>query len=165
MPKGMEPLVLFRVLARDERLFSRFMGGALLDRGQLTLRERELIILRVCAQHGSEYEWGVHVSMFAERAGFQPEQTAATFTNPADAPCWSPREQLILKLCDALQTTTVTDALWTDLSAEFKPEALLEILMLCGFYRTVSILTNTLHLPLENFAARFPTQPEPYSPS
>jgi hypothetical protein len=28
--------------------------------------------------------------------------------------------------------------------------------MLCGFYRTVSYLANTLALPLEETAARFP---------
>jgi hypothetical protein len=31
MPPGVEPLVLFRTLARDPRLFERFMGGGLLD--------------------------------------------------------------------------------------------------------------------------------------
>jgi hypothetical protein len=39
------PLRLFRVLARDERLFARFVDGGLLDRGHLSLRERELAIL------------------------------------------------------------------------------------------------------------------------
>jgi hypothetical protein len=34
--------------------------------------------------------------------------------------------------------------------------ALIEILMLAGFYRTVSYLTNALRLPLESYAARFP---------
>ena len=37
MPPGVAPLQLFRVLARDQRLFQRFMGGGLLDRGHLTL--------------------------------------------------------------------------------------------------------------------------------
>jgi hypothetical protein len=46
MPPGMPPLVLFRTLARDERLFDRFMSAGLLDRGHLTLRQRELAILR-----------------------------------------------------------------------------------------------------------------------
>ena len=33
---------------------------------------------------------------------------------------------------------------------------MLELLMLCGFYRTVSYLANALRLPLEEGAARFP---------
>ncbi len=33
---------------------------------------------------------------------------------------------------------------------------MLEIILLCGFYRTVSYLANALALPLEANAARFP---------
>lgn len=58
MPPGIPPLVLFRTLARDPRLFERFRGGSLLDKGQLTLRQREIVIDRVTAQCRSEYEWG-----------------------------------------------------------------------------------------------------------
>jgi len=156
VPPGVEPLVLFRVLARDERLFSRFFGGSLLDRGQLSLREREIVILRVCANNRSEYEWGVHVTFFAERAGLSPEQVSATLDPDSAHAAWSPRDQLLLRLCDELQQgTTVSDPLWAELSAQWSDEARLELLMLVGFYRLVSTLTNTLQLPLEAYAARF----------
>jgi hypothetical protein len=52
MGPGKEPLVLFTTLARDERLFERFTGGGLLDRGHLTLRQREIVIDRVTASCG-----------------------------------------------------------------------------------------------------------------
>jgi len=38
----------------------------------------------------------------------------------------------------------------------FSEEAMLEILMLAGYYRMVSYLTNALRLPPEPYAARFP---------
>ncbi len=68
------PLVLFTTVARDPRLFERFFGGGLLDEGHLTVRNREIVIDRISALSGSEYEWGVHVTAFAERAGFTEEQ-------------------------------------------------------------------------------------------
>ncbi|MBN9277434.1 MAG: carboxymuconolactone decarboxylase family protein, partial [Hyphomicrobium sp.] len=68
MPSGVPPLTLFRMLARDTRLFERFMGGGLLDKGHLALRQREIVIDRVTARCGSEYEWGVHIAFFGERA-------------------------------------------------------------------------------------------------
>lgn len=157
MPPGVEPLYLFRVLARDERLFSRFFGASLLDRGQLSLREREIVILRVCANNRSEYEWGVHVSFFAERAGLGSEQVAATLVPDSAHVAWTPRDQLLVRLCDELQLgTTVSDALWAELCALWSDEARLELLMLISFYRLVSTLTNTLQMPLEAYAARFP---------
>lgn len=159
-PKGMEPLWLFRVLARDERLWARAIGAGLLDRGHLTLREREIVILRVCANNHSQYEWGVHVWAFAERAGFTAEQIAATFERHSAAECWTTTEQLLLRLCDELfSETTATDALWTELAAVYSEEALIELLLLTGFYRTISVLTNTLQMPLEDYAARFPAEP------
>ena len=156
MPPGMAPLVLFRVLARDLRLFQRFMGAGLLDKGHLTLRQREIVIHRVSARCGSEYEWGVHAAIFAERAGLGPEQLRSiVYGGPADA-CWSPEDALIIRFCDALHADcTVGDALWTELGAVFSEAALLELLLLAGFYRTVSYLTNALRLPPEPFAARW----------
>lgn len=64
MPPGVPPLVLFTTLARDSRLYERFRNGGLLDKGHLTLRQRETVINRITALSGSEYEWGVHVAFF-----------------------------------------------------------------------------------------------------
>ena len=50
----------------------------------------------------------------------------------------------------------LSDELWQALSAEFSDEAALELLMLVGNYRRVSILSIALRLPLEVWAARFP---------
>jgi len=157
MPKGVAPLVLFRVLARDQRLFARFMGGGLLDQGHLALRQREIVIDRVTAQCRSEYEWGVHVAFFAERAGLGAAQLRSIVHGGPDDACWSRDEALLIRLCDALHAgCDVGDALWGDLQAAFSEAALLELLLLAGFYRTVSYLTNALRLPPEPYAARFP---------
>jgi alkylhydroperoxidase family enzyme len=157
MPPGMEPLVLFRVLARDLRLFQRFMGAGLLDRGHLTLRQREIVIDRVTARCGSEYEWGVHVALFAKRAGLEADQLSSIVHGGAGDACWSPQEALLIRFCDALHAgCDVDDALWGEMRAAFSEEAMLELLLLAGFYRTVSYLTNVLRLLPEAYAARFP---------
>jgi alkylhydroperoxidase family enzyme len=156
MGPGKEPLVLFTTLARDERLFERFTAGGLLDRGHLTLRQREIVIDRVTANCGSEYEWGVHVTMFADKAKLTAEQIASVQRGGAEDDCWEPVDAVLIRLCDALQATSdVDDALWEALAVHFEAEAMLELLLLAGFYRTVSYLTNALRLPLEPWAARF----------
>jgi alkylhydroperoxidase family enzyme len=159
MPPGLAPLTLFCTLARDQRLFSRFWGGSLLDKGHLTLRQREIVVDRVTAGCGSEYEWGVHVAFFAKRVGFDEAQLRSlVHGGPGDA-CWTPEEALLIRFCDALHASCdLDDALWTELSAHFSEKAILELLLLAGFYRTVSYLTNVLRLPLEPYAARFPRE-------
>jgi alkylhydroperoxidase family enzyme len=157
MPPGVAPLVLFRTLARDQRLFQRFMGGGLLDKGHLTLRQREIVIDRVTARCGSEYEWGVHIAFFAKRAGLDEAEQRSLVEGDAADSCWSAEDALLIRFCDALHATCdVDDALWAQLKAQFSEPAILELLLLAGFYRTVSYLTNALRLPLEPYAARFP---------
>jgi alkylhydroperoxidase family enzyme len=156
-PPGTTPLLLFRVLARDRRLFERFMGGGLLDKGHLTLRQREIVIHRVTARCGAEYEWGVHAAFFARRAGLDAAQLRSTVHGgPGDA-CWAPEDALLIRFCDAVHAEcTLEDALWAELRASFSEAAILELLLLAGFYRAVSYLANALRLPPERFAARFP---------
>ena len=157
MAPGQPPLVLFTTLARDARLFGKFFAGGLLDRGHLTLRQREIVIHRTTALNRSEYEWGVHVAIFAARVQLTPEQQHATVHGGPDDACWLDEDRDLLRLCDALHvSSTLDDALWQRLRQRFSEEAMLELLMLAGFYRTVSYLTNALHLPLEANAARFP---------
>jgi alkylhydroperoxidase family enzyme len=157
MPPGVAPLVLFRALARDQRLFQRFMGGGLLDKGHLTLRQREIVIDRVTARCGSEYEWGVHIAFFAKRAGLDAAQQHSLVRGAPSDDCWSAEDALLIRFCDALHATCdIDDALWAELRAQLSEDAILELLLLAGFYRTVSYLSNALRLPLESYAARFP---------
>jgi alkylhydroperoxidase family enzyme len=155
--RGAPPLVLFRVMAGHARAWEKLRGGSLLDPGPLSLREREIVIDRTCALNACEYEWGVHVAIFARPAELSAEQVRATVQGPADAPCWSAAEQALIAAVDALHhRATLSDNEFAALSAHYDDDKILEIMMLCGAYRTVSYLANGLRLPLEENAARFP---------
>ena len=157
MPPGVPPLVLFRTVATSERAYKKFRNASLLDRGPLTLREREIVIDRTCALTGCEYEWGVHVTIFAAAAHLTEEQVRATVREPANAVCWTEAEQALIAAVDALHhTATWNGSEFDALRAHYSEDKVLEIIQLCGFYRTVSYFANTLDLPLELNAARFP---------
>jgi hypothetical protein len=157
MPTGVPPLALFTTLARDARLWHKFTAASLLDKGHLSLRQREIVIHRTTARCGSEYEWGVHATFFAAAAGLDDTQLGATVHATAEASCWTEAERALLRACDALCTAnTLDDATWAGLRAVLTEPACLEFIMLIGFYRTVSQLTETLRLPLEPFARRYP---------
>ncbi|HXD07795.1 MAG TPA: carboxymuconolactone decarboxylase family protein [Burkholderiaceae bacterium] len=155
--KGNPPLVLFTTLARDPRLFRKFFSAGLLDRGHLSMRQREIVIDRTTALCGSEYEWGVHIATFARHVGLTPAQVESFVKGTPEDECWPEQERTLLRLCDALhRECDIDDALWAALKADFSDEAIIELLMLAGFYRTVSYLTRAMRLPLEAQAARFP---------
>jgi alkylhydroperoxidase family enzyme len=155
--QGAPPLMLFRVVAGSARAWEKFRAGSLLDRGPLSLREREIVIDRTCALNRCEYEWGVHIATFAGPAHLTEEQIRATVLGGADASCWSPAEQALIAAVDALHVSaTLSDAEFAALKAHYDDAKIFEIILLCGFYRTVSYLANALALPLEERAARFP---------
>jgi alkylhydroperoxidase family enzyme len=156
--RGAPPLMLFRVVAGNARAWDKFRAASLLDGGPLSLREREIVIDRTCALTGCEYEWGVHVAIFAEAAGLTEAQINATVKGAADDACWSAAEQALIAVVDALHTrATLSDAEFKALSAHYDDAKIFEIMLLCGFYRMVAYIANGLALPLEEKAARFPT--------
>jgi alkylhydroperoxidase family enzyme len=155
--RGAPPLVLFRVLAGHGRAWDKFRAGGLLDPGPLSLRQREIVIDRTCALNKCEYEWGVHVAIFAGPAELTEDEVRATVLGDATSACWSSTEQALIAAVDALHDrATLDDEEFAALSAHYEEAQILEIMLLCGFYRTVSYLANGLRLPLEERAARFP---------
>ncbi|MBI1685442.1 carboxymuconolactone decarboxylase family protein [Caulobacter hibisci] len=153
MPRDwMPPFQLFTVLARDPRLYTAFVRGAVtyLPGSHLTIRQREVLLLRVTARCGCAYEWGMRVHYFANEAGLSDAQQHASVHADAEADCWTEDDRVLVRLADQLNDACdVDDALWRDLAERFTPEAILELLMLAGYYRTVGVLANSLRLPLE----------------
>ena len=157
MPPGMEPLGLFRTLAKNPRVLRRIRRGGLLDPGSITLRQREIVILRTTALAGAEYEWGVHAGFFGAAAGLDERCLHATVWRGPDAECWQPDESVLVRTCDELHGTgRLSDDLWALLRASFADDQILEVLVLAGFYRTISYVVNATGLALEEGAPRFP---------
>lgn len=152
-----EVLSLFRVFARSPRLLEKLGAGGLLDaESPLSLRQREIVILRTTANNSCEYEWGVHVKVFAKAAGFSAAQIQATL-EPALAECWEEQETVLLQAVDQLHRAGRMDAATHEaFTGLWSTEQQLEILALCGFYKTVSVIANTAALPPESWAVRFP---------
>lgn len=160
MPAGVPPILLFRTMATNlemTRAMSTWGGYELSNRLSLSLREREIVIDRICALCSCEYEWGVHVAFFAEAAGFSPEQiTSLTHGDASDA-CWDvERDRLLVEAVDAMHADgSVSDELWARLSAAFTHVELLDLTMLAGWYHAISFTANVAGVPLEAGAPRF----------
>lgn len=166
MPGGQEPIALFRTYARSLPLAEALNGWGdyvLNRRLSLSLRDREILIDRTCARCGCEYEWGVHIAHFADRAALTADQITSLTTGTGADPCWTgERDRLLLDAADALHDANdIDDALWARLAAEFTDEQMLDLLMVCGWYHAISFTARAARLPLEPGAARFSRVPEP----
>jgi 4-carboxymuconolactone decarboxylase len=158
-PGAPNVLALFRVIAHHPELMERMRswGGYFLGaKAKLPLRDREVVINRVCARCGAEYEWGVHVAAFSQAAGFTPEQNAAIADPSADDSALTPRDRLLVQFVDELhEGATVGDGLWTGMAALWDTQQLIELMMLAGWYHAIAYVCNAARVPLEDWAARW----------
>ena len=152
-------LALFRTFANSLRFLKKGVPNLLDKDSPLDLRTREIVILRVTAQNNCEYEWGVHVAIFAKAAALSKAQIAATRYPDASEDFWSAKEQrLILSIDQLCRSGTLSDAALADFQTDWTREEQLEILALCGTYSTISYVANVARLPGEPFAATFPAE-------
>jgi 4-carboxymuconolactone decarboxylase len=161
MPPGapLEPLMLFRTLFRNRDLANAMLplGSLLLSkRAGITIREREVVIDRVAARCGCEYEWGVHAVAFGERAGLTTQQISATVVGDADA-VWTVKDALLIRMVDELHDgSAISDDLWGLLAAEWSASQQLVLMALAGWYHLIAYIANGARVPLESWAQRFP---------
>jgi alkylhydroperoxidase family enzyme len=155
MPPGSpyEPLLLFRVLALHPDLADRArpMASGLLNKGLLPARDRELVISRTTARAGAEYEWGVHVVAFGRAVGLDRD----VFEAVASGDVW-PDPVLMTAVDELHDEATWTTATWSAVRERYDDAQVVELLLLAGWYRTLSTVINALEIPLETWGARSP---------
>src|SRR6185312_16954070 len=117
MPTGMPPIALFRTYAKNLPMTVAMSQWGRYELGRhlsLTLREREIVILRTCARCGCEYEWGVHLMVFADRAGLNRSEISSLTRGSAGDSSWTaPGDRALIRVADALHDAgDVDDQLW-----------------------------------------------------
>ena len=154
------PIGIFRVFARRPDRAHGISGWGryyLSRRCALSLRHRELLILRTTARCGAEYEWGVHVQVFAGKAGLTGEQIRSVTAGHPDDPCWTePGDRAVLRAADALdRDSDLSDADWSGLVAGVGEEGAVDALLICGWYHAISYVARATRLAPEPDAPLF----------
>ncbi|MFC0527378.1 carboxymuconolactone decarboxylase family protein [Phytohabitans kaempferiae] len=160
IPPGLPPLRVLRTMARNRQMshaMAEWMGYELSTALSVDLRAREIVIGRTCALCGCEYQWGLHMAVWAERAHFTRAQMRSIALGCSGDPCWTePRDRLLMELAEQLhQRSDVDDRLWGDLRAHFDEEQLLDLLALCGWYHAVSFIVRAARVEPEPGLTRF----------
>jgi alkylhydroperoxidase family enzyme len=120
----------------------------------LSMRIRELLIIRIGVLCRSEYEWAAHAPA-GRRAGLSDADMQRIVDGPGSG--GDPVDNALLRAVDELhRDSVVSDATWRELSAVFDAKQLLDIMITTGGYRMVSMALNTFGVQLEPGAERFP---------
>lgn len=147
---GGRTLNIFKTLANHPSLARRWMVFAnhIMGKSSITLRDREIVILRMGWLCKSGYEWGQHVVI-----GLQCDLTAAEIEQiktGAEAANWAENERLLLKATDELHDDAfISDSTWRGLASYYDTEQLMDIIFTAGQYNLVSMALNTLGVQLD----------------
>jgi 4-carboxymuconolactone decarboxylase len=150
---GASPNVLRMLAHRTDFLAPWLDFGMLLTaKGQVPMRIRELLVLRVALLCSSEYEWANHV-LGALSAG----RTAAEITALANATgSWTEAEEAGLALVNDLCTDyCASEETWKRLQASYDEGEIVELVMLIGFYQMNACFLNSFGVPVEEGRPRF----------
>lgn len=140
------PPALFTVLGRHRRLFRGWLlfAGALMPGGRLPRRDTELVILRVAALRGSDYELAHHGKL-ARTVGLTPAEVLRLRDPDSD---WTGRDAVLLATADALvHTRDLSDQQWARLRTELSEVECLELCLLVTHYDMLATVIATLRIP------------------
>ena len=121
----------------------------ILNGGELSTRDRELLILRVGWLRKQEYEWAQHV-LVCQAAGVSDEDIRRTGEG-ADAKGWVSKEKWMIRAVDELiEDGFIATKTWNALKRHFDTHQLIELIFVVGTYDMVGMAFNSLGVPLND---------------
>jgi len=119
----------------------------------------EVVILRTGLRHGSDYEWGHHVSR-ARKLGME-ETRIASIKGPLDA--MSEADAVLAGAVDELlEASRLSRARQADLEALVGRAGMFDLMATVGLYTVLAFIANTAELPLDaNILAELEKTPAP----
>lgn len=116
--------------------------------GDLSQRDRELVILRVAFHTGAWYEWASHVDR-GQQVGLSLDEINRVAVGPGAAH-WTARETALLTAVDELVGQRAISAkTQKELAAHFSGNQVMDIIAIHGMYITLGCMINTWGLELD----------------
>jgi alkylhydroperoxidase family enzyme len=131
-------------------------GKYLLVHSTLSVRQRELLILRVAWRYKSTYQWTHHV-LSARRAGFTDDVIEAIKTGP-DSAIWSEQDRAFLHAIDQLcQGDQIDDSTWSKLLQSMSRRQVMDMLYSVGFFAMNAWAFTAMRVQVEPAFEEFST--------
>ena len=140
-------------LARHEKAYPRFREWThhFMDEGscRLSVRDREMVILRTTWLCRAPYAWAQHVEI-ALAADVLTSADLERLRQDVGGAGWSESESTLLRAVDELhQDRVVSDTTWHGLALHFDIQQLMDIVFAAGHYTAVSMATRSFGLQLD----------------
>ena len=146
-PKALNAL---GTLARHPQLARAFhtFNGHVLFGSTLSPRQRELLVLRVAAVRGSDYEWAQH-AFLARDAGLGDDDIARIAVGP-EASGWSSLHRAMVRAVDELVSDAlISDSTWSALAGELDEQQLMDLVFTVGAYEVLAMAFRSFGVELD----------------
>jgi 4-carboxymuconolactone decarboxylase len=140
---------MINVLAHHPRIAIPFLEMAkALFLINLSMRLREIAVLRLAHLSNCEYEWFQHVAIGKYAGLTDADIEAIRAGEPADD--WSEIDGLVMEAVDELEKTdTISDGLWERLSKHFDRQLMFEFIFMISSYKMTAWILNAMAVPLD----------------
>ncbi len=148
---------VFRTMAQYPAMLKRWgpMIGHVLVKNSLSLRDREILILRTGYLCRAEYEWAQHVRI-AKEAGITDGEIACIMAGHG----LGAHEDALLRAAGELrQGARIGDETWAALAARYSREQLMDVVFTVGQYTLVSMALNSFGVELDGNIGEYPPLP------
>jgi alkylhydroperoxidase family enzyme len=123
-------------------------NGHILYGTTLTLRQREILVLRVAAVLDSPFAWAQHL-VHQDEAGLSDRDIQRIAFGP-NAPFLGPLEAAMIRSVDELIAGgTISGATWDVLAAHLDEQQLLDLIFTVGCYTVLTWMTDTIGLEID----------------
>lgn len=149
---GGRPLNVHRLMANNPALLAAWwsLRNHSVRGGELSPRQRELVILRVAVHMRCWYEWASHVER-GLAAGLSAGEIERVKTG-ADARDWAADEALVIRVVDELVIERGVSAnTRAGMEGLLSSGQLLDLMAIVGMYQTLGTMINTWGLELDDF--------------
>jgi alkylhydroperoxidase family enzyme len=146
--EGPVPEFTATMMKAPELMAAHLVLANYLFRGQLSVRDRELAVLRLAWLCQAPFEWGEHVKIGKRLAGVTDEEVLRAQQGSAAAG-WTEHERAIVKAVEELHADAmISNGTWAVLAKTLTEEQLLEFPILVGQYQGVAYLQNSIRVAM-----------------
>jgi alkylhydroperoxidase family enzyme len=157
-PKGhnvLGTLALHPALATAYHTFN----GHILFATTLTVRQRELLVLRVAHRRDATYEWAQHAVLAADADITADEVERIRRPSVTEADGWSPLDAAVLRAADELiDDARIADDTWAALATDLDPQQMLDLIFTVGAYDVLAMALRSFDVPLDDDLRKRPSR-------
>jgi alkylhydroperoxidase family enzyme len=143
---------LLRAVAHSEGCFRNFLRlpDSLIRFSRLSPKLREIVVMRIAQQQGSEYEWSLH-ERYALAAGISAAELEQLRTGNVGADEFDELERLVVRFTDEALAGRTSGETFSRISAQIGEESMIELVLSLGWWAgLVPLINNALDIHLED---------------